>query len=134
MPTKLLPNLLEGAISAREILFDENHQTGFRLFNGFTEGYPHLVVDLYARTILIHNYTDTPSARDAAVWTAQNFLQMRMPWVQCIIVKTRNENELERCDSLPIEITSVGRDGQHKTFCKCDCPGYSASLSKPGMH
>jgi 23S rRNA (cytosine1962-C5)-methyltransferase len=90
MSTKLLPNLLERAISARETLFDENHQTGFRLFNGFTEGYPHLSVDLYARTVVIHNYTDTPISGDPAVWVAQNFLQMRLSWLQCIIVKTRN--------------------------------------------
>ena len=89
MTAKLLTNLLENAFAAREILFDESHQTGFRLFNGFTEGYPHLAIDLYARTALIHNYADTPFGGDAAVQATQNFLQTRLPWLQCIIVKNR---------------------------------------------
>lgn len=90
MTIKSLTTLLEGALAARETLFDTHHQTGFRLFNGFTEGYPNLAVDLYARTVLIHNYADTPSRNDPAILAAQNFLQAKLPWLQCIIVKTRN--------------------------------------------
>lgn len=90
MSLKPLRALLESALAARESLFDEQHQTGFRLFNGFTEGYPNLSVDLYARTALIHNYADPPASNDAAVSAAQNFLQTQFPWLQCIIVKTRN--------------------------------------------
>lgn len=90
MPTQYLPHLLESAIVARGALFDENHHTGFRLFNGFTEGYPSLSVDLYARTAVIHNYADMPSSGNAAAWTTQTFLQTRLPWLQCIIVKIRN--------------------------------------------
>lgn len=90
MPTKLLSTLLESAIAARGILFDEHHQAGFRMFNGFMEGYPNLSVDIYARTALIHNYVDAPSGGHEAVWAAQTFLQGRFPWLQCMVVKTRN--------------------------------------------
>lgn len=90
MSLKPLRTLLESALAAREGLFDEQHQTGFRLFNGFTEGYHNLSVDLYARTALIHNYADPPASNDAAVSAAQSFLQTQFPWLQCIIVKTRN--------------------------------------------
>ena len=85
-----LAGLLEAALSARESLFDAPHQTGFRLFNGFTEGNPSLVIDLYARTGLIHNYADIPAEGESAVRAAQDFLQTRLPWLRCILVKTRN--------------------------------------------
>src|SRR5689334_8980708 len=82
--------LLEGALAARESLFDARHQTGFRLFNGFNEGRPALVIDLYARTALIHNYADPPADGIPAVQAAQEFLRTCLPWVECIVVKTRN--------------------------------------------
>jgi len=82
--------LLEAALAARESLFDANHQTGFRLFNGFTEGNPSLVIDLYARTALIHNYAETLADGEPAVETARDFLQTQLPWLRCILLKTRN--------------------------------------------
>ncbi|MGC1377249.1 MAG: class I SAM-dependent methyltransferase, partial [Anaerolineales bacterium] len=85
-----LTGLLEAALSARESLFDAPHQTGFRLFNGFTEGNPSLVIDLYARTALIHNYADVPGEGESAVRAAQDFLQTRLPWLRCILLKTRS--------------------------------------------
>lgn len=90
MATKSLTDLLEGAFSVRESLFDANHQTGFRLFNGFIEGYSSLVVDLYARTVLIHNYAEVPSDGESAVDAARSFVRARLPWVGCILVKIRN--------------------------------------------
>ncbi len=90
MPHEPIANLLERAITARETLFDVQHQTVFRLFNGFTEGHPSLVVDLYARTILLHNYADPPKDDDSEIQAAQHFLRTRLPWVQAVILKTRN--------------------------------------------
>jgi 23S rRNA (cytosine1962-C5)-methyltransferase len=49
-----------------------------------------LVIDLYARTAVIHNYADEPSTGFAAVQTAQEFLPARLPWLNAIVVKTRN--------------------------------------------
>src|SRR5258708_1227001 len=90
MATKPLRDLLEGALVARESLFEDNHQTGFRLFNGFSEGQPELVIDLYARTALIHNYASSPVDGEPAVQAAQEFLQTHLPWLECIVLKTRN--------------------------------------------
>src|SRR5690242_14036063 len=89
-PRRSLTDLLEGALAARAGLFDGNHQTGFRLFNGFSEGEPALAVDLYARTALVHNYADDPAEGQDAVRAAQEFLQARLPWLRCALVKTRN--------------------------------------------
>ena len=54
--------LLGTALSAREYLLNERHESAFRLFNGFYEGFPELAVDLYSRTLVIHNYADPPES------------------------------------------------------------------------
>ena len=85
-----LEQLLEAALAFRAASFDDRHATALRLFNGFTEGAPDLVIDLYARTAVIHNYADEPSTGFAEVQIAQEFLPVRLPWLNAIVVKTRN--------------------------------------------
>ncbi len=93
MTTEPIETLLENALTFRAALFDERHETAFRLFNGFTEGHPDLVVDLYAKTLVIHNYADKPESGLALVRTAQQFLPSRLPWIQAVAIKTRNSQE-----------------------------------------
>lgn len=90
MTTQPIDDLLDKAIKARESLFDERHETAFRLFNGFTEGCANLVVDLYGATILLHNYGSPPATGDAMAQTARQFLQSRFSWIRAIVLKTRN--------------------------------------------
>ena len=84
---------IEAALTFRAEFFDERHQTAFRLFNGFTEGNPDLVIDLYARTLVIHNYADKPEQGFAAVREALQLLPARLPWIQAVVVKTRNSQD-----------------------------------------
>src|SRR2546427_13025753 len=79
--------LLEDALTFRAAFFDERHQTAFRLFNGFTEGNPDLVIDLYARALVIHNYADKPEQGFAAVREAQRWLPARFPCIQSCVVE-----------------------------------------------
>jgi 23S rRNA (cytosine1962-C5)-methyltransferase len=88
-------SLLEEAIKAREGLFDARHTSALRLFNGFLEGCPDLVVDLYAETILLHNYAESPEQRLKLVNEAQTFLRSRLPWLRAGIIKTRNSPRTE---------------------------------------
>ncbi len=89
MTTDELAPLLDRAITAREAMFDARHESAMRLFNGFVEGCPSLVVDLYATTIIIHNYADQPEDNYALVAAAQQILRQRLPWIRAILVKTR---------------------------------------------
>jgi 23S rRNA (cytosine1962-C5)-methyltransferase len=82
--------LLQNAIEARASLFDTRHESAFRIFNGFTEGEPNLVVDLYASTLVIHNYADDLTHGTLLVAQAQQFLQNEIEWLRAGIVKTRN--------------------------------------------
>src|SRR5215207_6365186 len=89
--------LLESALQARASLFEPRHETAFRLFNGFLEGEPNLVVDLYASTLLLHNYADDPAEGMQIVRQAADFLQKQLSWLRAGIVKTRNsKSQAER--------------------------------------
>jgi 23S rRNA (cytosine1962-C5)-methyltransferase len=87
--------LLQKAIQVRASLFDARHESAFRLFNGFAEGEPNLVIDLYAATLVIHNYADDPERGNLLVEQAQHYLQNKIPWLRAAIVKTRNSKSPE---------------------------------------
>ena len=93
MTTEPIEALLENALAFRAMLLDGQHESAFRVFNGFTEGNPAFVVDLYARTLVIHNYDDKPENGFALVRSAQQFLTVRLSWIQAVVVKTRNSRD-----------------------------------------
>ena len=66
------------------------HTSALRLFNGFLEGCPELVVDLYGRTLVLHDYAELPEEGLSMIQQAQTYLQSRLPWLQAGIVKLRN--------------------------------------------
>lgn len=90
MNSKSIDQLLEKAITSRGTLFGARHESAFRLFNGFTEGCPDLIIDLYATTIVIHNYADVPEQGEMLVQEAADFLQKKLSWLKAGLVKTRN--------------------------------------------
>lgn len=83
---------LEKALASRLTFVDSAHESAFRLFNGFTEGYPDLVIDIYARTLVIHNYADDPSQSEEIINEVKSFLQTKLTWLNTGILKTRNSN------------------------------------------
>ena len=85
-----MTDLLGRAADARAGLFDERHEAAFRLFSGFYEGMPDLVIDLYATTAVVHNYADPQESAAAAVEEALAFLRDRYPWLRAGVVKPRN--------------------------------------------
>ncbi len=86
----MIRSLLEKAIASHSAFFDPSHESAFRLFNGFTEGYPELVVDVYGHTLVIHNYADEPVKNDELIKEATAYLQTSQDWLQTGILKTRN--------------------------------------------
>lgn len=91
-----IAGLLDKALTARQPLFDAQHETAFRLFNGFSEGCPALVVDLYAATVILNNYADPPEAGLDNVCEAQGFLQTYLSWLRAGVLKTRNGTTIEQ--------------------------------------
>jgi len=93
MTTEPMETLLENALTFRAGFFDEKHETAFRLFNGFTEGNPDLAVDLYAKTLVIHNYAEKGEQGIGGVLSAREFCLGRLPWISAVVVKTRSSQD-----------------------------------------
>lgn len=91
----MITPLLKNALEVRASFFDAPHESAFRLFNGFTEGEPDLVVDLYASTLLIHNYADDTIRGKSIAEHAVQFLQDQLSWLRAGIIKTRNSQSQE---------------------------------------
>ena len=81
--------LVERAFQAREGLLNAPHQDALRLFNGFCEGWPELVADVYGTTLVLFNYADPPSTLEPALAEAGDFYRARLPWLEAVLVKTR---------------------------------------------
>ncbi len=81
---------LAAALTARAALLDPRHETAFRLFNGFYEGWPALVADLYGKTLVLHNYADPPAESTALVDIAAEFYLGALPWLQAVLIKSRH--------------------------------------------
>jgi 23S rRNA (cytosine1962-C5)-methyltransferase len=82
---EILPKL-ERAVQAREGLLEPRHETALRLFNGFSEGCPALAVDLYARTLVIHDWAG-PQGDEATARAVVARLRERLPWVAAALWK-----------------------------------------------
>ncbi|HJQ15358.1 MAG TPA: class I SAM-dependent methyltransferase [Anaerolineales bacterium] len=118
-PTVIL--LIEKALEARASLFDARHESAFRLFNGFTEGEPKLVVDLYASTLLLHNYADDSTQGKLIAEHAAQFLQNQLPWLRAGVVKTRNsQSQEERRGQLLFGETPDTRIKEHNIWYSID--------------
>ena len=86
-----LSSILEQAIQVRQPLFDASHDSAFRLFNGFMEGCPDLVLDVYARTLIIHNYTDDPAKNMYQIESVMKIVREHLlTWLRAGILKQRN--------------------------------------------
>jgi len=90
MTTSSVIQLLEKAIASRLSLMDSQHESAFRPFNGFTEGYPDLALDIYGRTLVIHNYADDPAQNQILIHEVTSYMQSALNWLHAGILKVRN--------------------------------------------
>jgi 23S rRNA (cytosine1962-C5)-methyltransferase len=115
--TNSLTSLLEKALASRTALIDTKHESAFRLFNGFLEGCPDIVIDLYASTAVIHNYADNPEQGALLVQEAQQFLNASLGWLRAGIVKTRNgATQEDKCGQLLFGTELDRKIKEHETL------------------
>jgi 23S rRNA (cytosine1962-C5)-methyltransferase len=78
---------LQRALIARDSLLHASHESAFRLFNGYSEGCPNLVADLYANTLVLFAQAATLEVNQAILAAAQDHLLSALPWVDCVVQK-----------------------------------------------
>jgi len=136
LPSHPITALLARAASAREALVDARHETAFRLFNGFLEGFADLAIDLYAATAVLHDYADPPGRGAAAVDAACLFLRAQLPWVNAAVLKARHgTTAAERNGRLVFGSATDRRVREHGVWYAVDlCMNRDASLYLDTRH
>lgn len=85
---------LDIALQARNLPPDQPFQSAIRLFNGFYEGCPDLVVDRYADTLLLYGYGRDQEAARSLLEQAQDFYLQALPAIDCVLHKYRYAGDL----------------------------------------
>lgn len=80
---------IERALQYRLPQVQQLNNGALRLFNGFTEGFPDLVIDLYADTLVIFDYgaKEIPQERQRLL---VEWFHQRIPAIHAILLKSRN--------------------------------------------
>ncbi len=92
-----LVRALSVAVAHRADCIDSAHTAACRLYNGFYEGCPALVVDLYARTLVLHDYAEPdnaekippapPFSKGGIQTVIYESVRHQLPWVQAVLWK-----------------------------------------------
>lgn len=90
-----LVSLLAPAFEQRLPLLDEAHLSACRLFNGYLEGEPSLVADLYADSLVLFNHAKPPEEAGPLIEEAAEFYLRQLPWLQAVLVKSRFSRSVE---------------------------------------
>ena len=90
-----LTTRLESALAARAGLFGPENNAAFRLFAGFYEGWPDLVADLYATTLVLYDYIKDKQDGKTSLAIAKDFFLANLPWINCVVIKIRNTSNLQ---------------------------------------
>ena len=99
LPFTLTPLLASTLLARSELLSaDPRHESIIRLFNGFLEGCPQLVGDVYADTLVLHNHANPPDLGYPLITEAQAFYLEKLPWIKTVVVKTRTDNSRGRVE------------------------------------
>ena len=84
-----IPLSISTAIQKRHSLIQPPYQNAFRLLNGFLEQVPNLVLEVFGKTLVIHDHKN-----DAAfIQTLVPTLRDQLPWIQSILLKNRRSND-----------------------------------------
>lgn len=83
-------------MNERQSMLDSMHHEALRLFNGFLEGCPELLVDVFAATLLLYNYAENPKTFEPILPAIRHFYRERLPWIRCMITKMRHSKHISQ--------------------------------------
>lgn len=85
-----LEKQLERCYARRSALINGEHQTAYRLFNGFYEGMPGFTVDIFGSSLVISDHNEIPGQFDPVVQSIQQYTLSKFPWLKAVLVKSRH--------------------------------------------
>ena len=89
--------IINKALEARQpYLEDIQHQTPLRLFNGFREGYPDLVIELYARSVVVQLFETQNEQEHHLGDSLIKLLTSKYQWIQAIVLKERKSPDINK--------------------------------------
>ena len=97
-----LQPLLETALAARAAILAQTNSGGSRLFNGFYEGCPQVVIDRYGETLVLFNYADRPEELHPLLADLASWLRSSLPGVHALLLKERHAADLTARNGIPI--------------------------------
>lgn len=83
-----LAHRLDPNNASRLPLSGSSHEEAFRLFNGFYEGWPDLVLDVYGQTLVVHDYAERPDPHP--IREVAEHIKTSLNWLRAGLLKTRN--------------------------------------------
>lgn len=87
--------LLLNTLSCRLPMISADHDKALRLFNGFYEGLPELVVDVYGQTLLVFSYCEAEAESVVLAQAARDIFLEALPWIKCVVVKHHHAAQME---------------------------------------
>jgi len=87
---EMLLQRLSAALSARQVMLSLDHTQALRLFNGFYEGCPGLVVDLYGSTLVVANHARPPESLENYLAMVFDFYRQALSWLTSGLLKRRH--------------------------------------------
>lgn len=89
----LIDQAIESRLANRasfQTLSGNRHDEAFRLFNGFYEGFPDLVLDIYGQTLVIYIHTDQVDA--SLTQRIYSHVKSKIDWLVTGVVKTKYDS------------------------------------------
>ena len=95
------------ALAHRLPRLSEPHTSALRLFNGYTEGFPRVAVDLYGTTLVLHDATSATGDRAGMLALVEN-ARVAMPWITAVLWKRRESASQDERNGTLLFGTGVG--------------------------
>lgn len=105
-----LPALISSRLAPRLPLLDPAKPQIVRLLNGYAEGLPGWVVDLYATNLVISEHAAPDSSSRQTAETIAQTIQAQLPWLTGVLHKQRRSTDEEQRKGLWLSITHEVRE------------------------
>jgi 23S rRNA (cytosine1962-C5)-methyltransferase len=110
----MINEIIESAIQKREALIQEPYESAFRLLNGFSEGLPDIMLEVFGKTLVYQDYSEEESelfeeseqaetlettkaakASEKMIKDIVAVVREKLPWIESGILKKRRSKKSE---------------------------------------